>query len=679
MDDAPRSFRNAVDDEAAGFDKELNLSMDNVIVVDHLPVVPPEKVSKLRDVLVKLFSKFGALVPVPNAEEKIFMPMNKEGTESKGFAFIEFEDKQNAQLAAEQTNGYQLDKAHVFSVCLFPEFKRIVEVPDEYVPPPPQEYKGRGYLKQWLLDPKSRDQYVIRFSDESEIYWNDIVESKEEDRKVFARKKWTEMGHQWSPHGTYIATFHKPGIRLWGGEKFEPAGKYEHANVKILEFSPRETFLVTVTWSDRPNDKQDEEAIVIWDVRTGNKRRGFKNEGSKEPKDKASPIEPFKWSHDDKYFAKIAEDSIQVYSSEDMKLLDKKSLKLPGVKEFHWSPTQNIISAYIPAQDTGQSPARVVLIEIPSRHEVRQKNLFSVSDIQMFWHPDGTYLAVKVERKKGKVQTSTSFELFRVKEKDIPIEVLEIPSPILAGPLSFAWEPKGHRFVLLHGEPPRVDVSFYSMQKDGKSVLNLLKTLEKKGVNEIYWSPAGRHVVLAGMKNLNGALNFFNADELESMAEEEHFMATDVEWDPTGRYVCTYVSALKQPMENGYTVWNFAGKPQLRLMRDKFFQFLWRPRPPSLLSVQEEREIRKKLAEYSARYMEEDRRAKELAATAHVREKEAKRRVFEEGEDRRRRQHIAWQAERRAIRGCVSEDEDEFELVDETFEEVIGEPIVERL
>jgi len=67
-----------------------------------------------------------------------------------------------------------------------------------------------------------------------------------------------------------------------------------------------------------------------------------------------------------------------------------------GVKEFKWSPSQNVIAAYVPGQETGQTPARIVLIEVPSRKEIRQKNLFSVAEIAMYWHPDGTYLAVKV-------------------------------------------------------------------------------------------------------------------------------------------------------------------------------------------------------------------------------------------------------------------------------------------
>ena len=45
--------------------------------------------------------------------------------------------------------------------------------------------------------------------------------------------------------------------------------------------------------------------------------------------------------------------------------------------------------------------------------------------------------------------------------------------------------------------------------------------------------------MLAGFKALNGQLEFFNVDEMETMATAEHFMATDVEWDPTGRVRAT--------------------------------------------------------------------------------------------------------------------------------------------
>jgi len=149
-------------------------------------------------------------------------------------------------------------------------------------------------------------------------------------------------------------------------------------------------------------------------------------------------------------------------------------------------------------------------------------------------------------------------------------------------------------------------------------------------------------------------------------------MCTDIEWDPTGRYVCTYVSAFRQVMENGYVIWNFAGKVQLRVTKDKFFQFLWLPRPPSLLSADKEKEIRKKLPEYSARYLEEDRQAREFAEGEHLREQQAKRDEYDKGEQRRKKLYLEWQKDRRELRGCVTDDEDEYELVEETFEELLS-------
>lgn len=62
-----------------------------------------------------------------------------------------------------------------------------------------------------------------------------------------------------------------------------------------------------------------------------------------------------------------------------MGLLDKRSLKLEGVQDFEWSPKDDILCAYQSEQAGGNLPARISLIKLPERTELRQKNLFSVS------------------------------------------------------------------------------------------------------------------------------------------------------------------------------------------------------------------------------------------------------------------------------------------------------------
>lgn len=47
------------------------------------------------------------------------------------------------------------------------------------------------------------------------------------------------------------------------------------------------------------------------------------------------------------------------------------------VHDFEWSPSEPLLAAY--AREEGNSPARIALIRMPDRTEVRQKNLFSVS------------------------------------------------------------------------------------------------------------------------------------------------------------------------------------------------------------------------------------------------------------------------------------------------------------
>ena len=52
--------------------------------------------------------------------------------------------------------------------------------------------------------------------------------------------------------------------------------------------------------------------------------------------------------------------------------------------------------------EESNTPARVTLIEIPSRNELCVRNLFSVADCKMHWQKNGDHLCVKVDRYKAK-------------------------------------------------------------------------------------------------------------------------------------------------------------------------------------------------------------------------------------------------------------------------------------
>jgi translation initiation factor 3 subunit B len=70
-------------------------------------------------------------------------------------------------------------------------------------------------------------------------------------------------------------------------------------------------------------------------------------------------------------------------------------------------------------------------------------------------------------------------------------------------------------------------------------------------------------------------------------------------------------------IENGYAIWDFRGQEIEKRLLDRFKQFLWRPRPPSLLTKEQKRNIRKNLREYSRAFEEADA-AEETTVSAEL-------------------------------------------------------------
>merc|ERR1719320_31057 len=571
-------------------------SVDSVIIVDCIPKVGKDRLEKLKNVIKKLFSKFGSVV-------ETYYPVDDEGT-TKGYMFLEFSSPQNAHEAVNMTNGYRLDKQHVFQVNHFSDFERFSDIPEEWQEPDPKPYQDLGNMKYFLQNKECFDQFSVIYGegDKTAIFLNSA-----EPTNIEERARWTETYVRWSPQGTYLATFHQKGIALWGGPKFSQIMRFSHTGVQLIDFSPCERYMVTFSiLQDNPEDPQ---AIIIWDIRSGTKKRGFHCETRS-----TWPI--FKWSSDGNYFARMGEDTISIYETPSFGLLDKKSLKITAVRDFQWSPSDNIISYWVPEQEN--TPARVTLVEIPSRKELVVRNLFNVADCKMHWQKNGDFLCVKVDRYKKKLDDKDAqvkyggiyynFELFRIREKQIPIDKVEVKEPVFA----FAWEPTGSKFAYIHGEAPRINVTFYNIQPKGKVIL--MKTLEKRSANTLFWSPNGQFCVLAGLRSMNGVLEFVDTHDMTVMNQTEHFMATDVEWDPTGRYVASAVSWWGHKVDNGYWLWNFQGVLQHKQPLEKFCQLQWRPRPASLLPESKVKEIRKNFKTYAQKFETEDSMRKMTAS-----------------------------------------------------------------
>ncbi|PCH40766.1 translation initiation factor eIF-3b [Wolfiporia cocos MD-104 SS10] len=649
-------------DIEAKYQVQYEEGFDNILLVDGIPVVDKSKLEKLLAKIAKEFTRKGA----PIKPENITVPWDEAKGKSKGIIFVELKNANDAVFALNAMHGHPFDAKHTFMVNRFTDIERYANLDETYVAPEPEEYKPKEHLRAWLGDPQGRDQYATYRADEVEIHWHGKPSQCE---VAFSRPNWTDLYVSWSPLGTFVATLHRQGVQLWGGSSWGKQQRFAHPMVKLIDFSPNENYLVT--WSHDPiqvpegaqqgpqyfSPEDEGNNIAVWDVKTGNLLRTFPTiypEGDDSKKQLQWPA--LKWSADDKFVGRVTPgQQISIYELPSMGLQGKKSIKIEGVVDFEWcplgdndreamdaaangtngksakKPRENMLAYWTP--EVANQPARVTLMNFPGRTILRQKNLFSVTECKLFWQNQGDFLCVKVDRHtKTKKSIFCNLEIFRIREKDFPVEVVELKDTVT----DFSWEPRGERFALISSNDPnlgnpgpgitiKTDVSFYQLVH-GKGDFKLLRTLSSRTSNTVRWSPRGRHVVLATIgSSSKSELEFwdldFNSDDagrregsskeewgsgIQHLGTADHYAVTDAEWDPSGRYLATSASAWRHALENGYAIWDFRGQELEKHILDRFKQFLWRPRPRSLLTKEQQRQIRRNLKEYSRQFEEED-------------------------------------------------------------------------
>jgi len=620
---------------------DMDKSFPESVFICNVPKVGKEKIEKLKSVIKKIIDKCG--------NNDIHMPLNEETNQTYGFVIATFDNKQVADEAAKKLDNMSLDRTHTFKCVKLDDFEQICRRPEDFQPKNNVQRPSRADHRDWLMDTNTREQFLLRYGAETEIYWHDTLVGEPQmyyggEREKLNGKIWCDWKVQFSPQGSYIATFHKQGIALWAGDQFTKwKVRFPHEGVKHIEFSPNEEFLLT--WNGAEPGK-DDNAVRIFRVLSGETKRQCQTPmvSPTNPTSDKDVFPHFLWSNDGKYFAECNESTIIVRDTIDFDYIKdeegrKRTLKYDNLHTFQWSPKDNVIALWTLERDN--NPARLVLVEIPSRRELAARSRTQV-DAKMYWQSDGDFLCLLVEKKnKSKKTVATNLEIFRLREKNIPVDIVEVRDTVK----HFSWETGSNRFAIIttddSGHKPKI--LFYQLANAKCEQVEKLDLPSIGSDQRLFWAPQGQYFVCAAMQD--GDLIFGGLmpdNKLEILQRDEHFMLTDVKWDPSSRFVITAVTqphagelgGIKYQMEAGYAIWTFQGRQLHKQQREKLFHINWRPHPPSLLNVKEQNDIRRNLKQFSRRYDALDESAKDAARQAFQKDRKNRTDEFLEILDR---------------------------------------------
>jgi len=644
-------------------DKERikNKALESIVLVDQIPDgVTKEKMDRLGEVMKKKINERLTEQEATHIElKKLDIPFSEETGKNKGFALISFSNEQQANQFQQLFNDYRMTKKSVWKTYNLSQIDRYSRVSETWEAPKKVEkevdYKDlEGYLND------ENDQFMVMAKGNLKIYLNQAGYGSNKamapggpitllDREGMGADDWDSI--RWSPKGTYVLVFdrYERGLGMFGGRDMGIKERIQCQSCFNAAFSPDEQFIMTQSGKTDENgrfiDCDVKAEVSVWNIMDGEKKKNFQFRAGNCC---AESWERFQWSPTGQFLATTKKDYLCIFDAWNnfQPLNDPDSpigayIHVPGLASFTFSPTEDHICYWVP--ECGERPLRVCIRDLQTLKQIRVKNLFNVKELDMLWHPQGTFLAVKVSKtlkgKKGFLYNT--FELFHMKEKEIPVDTVEIqdhqyPYDVETGRLktenlgTMAWEPRGTRFSVMYGPNDAVtktQVKLYKLQNNGK-VMALPPFERSTQFNTFSWSPTGRYMMLCQLKkgqSSGGALEWIDANgdsfteptkynpkkknELNkpvSIATNTHQFVTDVEWDSTGRYVVTSASALYHKMENGYQMWNFLGR-ELYVQKIEGCQVVkWRPRPACDLTDKQTKHIKNNMSSYAKIFIERD-------------------------------------------------------------------------
>merc|ERR1712154_66219 len=148
-----------------------------------------------------------------------------------------------------------------------------------------------------------------------------------------------------------------------------------------------------------------------------------------------------------------------------------------------------------------------------------------------------------------------------------------------------------------------------------------------------------------------------DTSDFTSMNSSEHFMCTDVDWDPTGRYLMTGVSWWGHKVDNAYWMWSFQGK--------------------TLMTRKQMKEIKKNIKKYSEEFDAKDAMRMSKASQELKQERKNKYDEFMSYREKRKAESAEQKERRLALRD--GQDTEDTSTQNEDLEEEVVEFLVKEV
>eukprot|EP01013_Petalomonas_cantuscygni_P015995 TRINITY_DN32921_c0_g1_i1.p1 TRINITY_DN32921_c0_g1~~TRINITY_DN32921_c0_g1_i1.p1 ORF type:complete len:724 (-),score=195.88 TRINITY_DN32921_c0_g1_i1:562-2733(-) len=379
---------------------------------------------------------------------------------------------------------------------------------------------------------------------------------------------------------------------------------------------------------------------------------------------------------------------------------------------FEWSPRHDLLAYW--AAEHGNTPACVCVLKpheevagTPDRapvvrfERVAQKQLFLLRSMSLHWAEDAPVLVCTANRDRkttvdgtlvsgprlaktshvARVQVS-GLEIIRLGGRKgqpaAPVETISVDGQVT----NLSWALTGCRFSVAIEQPSgehKVLLLDAVSAEDPRATTRTVASMMYPRPLVMAWSPVDSYFVMTvpppnsrtppeghflfcrvtekkAKKTKSGTAAGGMTATIEVLKEVTHPYAGGYSWSPSGRWFSTWVGCQATSMSNGVRVFDVFGEQVHKQDREVFWFWLWRPRPPSLLTKDQKRTLEKAVPELLAQWREEHGGSTDVALAARrdmvqtLREWRLWRSEFTSRVDK-------WKLARRAERGYESEEE----------------------